>query len=307
LSPFPFILGLEILSRLIEKEENLGLLRGIKMASSCPPISHILFADDVLIFSKSNVSEAWVILNCLLKYSSWLGQRINMSKSAIFFSRNCHDSIKAAVNGVLNLAPIVARAKYLGIPLFMHRSKQTSFMELKDSIFAKITGWKARLLSQAARTTLVKSVANAIPTYVMYLFLIPKTLCSAINSGLRKFWWSFPQHKKHSLSLLSWGSICKPISLGGLGIRSMVSPNNALLARLGWKLVSNQPLLWVDSLRGKYLKNGVSFLNANPSPFSSWLWKWLLRNRKVVEKGACISISNGCLVDVWKSHGFLLW
>jgi hypothetical protein len=27
----------------------------------------------------------------------------------------------------------------------------------------------------------------------------------------------------------------------------------------------------------------------------------LLKNRNVVEKGACISISNGCLVDVWKS------
>jgi hypothetical protein len=156
-------------------------------------------------------------------------------------------------------------------------------------------------LSQAARTTLVKSVAYAIPTYVMSLFLIPKTLCSAINSGLRKFWWGFPQDKKHSLSLLSWDSNCKPKSLGGLGIRSMASLNKALLARLGWKLVSNQPLPWVDSFRGKYLKHGVSFLNASPSPLSSWLWKGLLRNRKVVENGACISISNGRLVDVWKS------
>jgi hypothetical protein len=81
----------------------------------------------------------------------------------------------------------------------------------------------------------------------------------------------------------------------------MDSLNNALLARLGWKMVSNQPLLWVDSLRGKYLNNGVSFLSAPPNPLSSWLWKGLLRNRMVVEKGACISISNGRLVDVWKS------
>ena len=73
LSPFFFILGLEILSRLIEKEENLGLLHGIKMASSCPFISHLLFADDVLIFSKANVNEAGVILNCLSTYSSWSG------------------------------------------------------------------------------------------------------------------------------------------------------------------------------------------------------------------------------------------
>ena len=176
----------------------------------------------------------------------------------------------------------------------------TSFIEFKDRIFAKITSWKARLLSQAARTSLVKSMANAIPTYIMSLFLLPKALCSAINSRLRKFWWDFPQDKKHCLSLLSWDNICRPKSLGGLGIRSMAFLNNTVLARMGLKMVSNQPFLWVDSLRGKYLKNGVSFLHAPPNPLSSWLWKRLLSNRRVVEKGACISIPIGCMVDVWK-------
>jgi hypothetical protein len=85
------------------------------------------------------------------------------------------------------------------------------------------------------------------------------------------------------------------------GIWSMASLNNAVLARLGWKMVSNQPLLWVDSFRGKYIKNGVSFLHAPPNPLSSWLWKRLLSIRRVVMKGACISIPSGRMVDVWKS------
>ncbi|GLT68113.1 hypothetical protein SLA2020_403720 [Shorea laevis] len=55
-------------------------------------------------------------------------------------------------------------------------------------------------------------------------------------------------------------------------------------------MTSNQPLLWVDCLRKKYLKNGISFLNASPNPLASWLWKGLLKNREVVSKGACISI-----------------
>ena len=46
-----FILGLEILLRLFLKEEVLGNLHGIKMARSCLPISHLIFADDVMIFS----------------------------------------------------------------------------------------------------------------------------------------------------------------------------------------------------------------------------------------------------------------
>ncbi|XP_059440565.1 uncharacterized protein LOC132173020 [Corylus avellana] len=301
LSPFLFILGAEILSRLIEREESLGLLHGIKMARRCPTISHLLFADDVIIFSKANESEARVILKCLNTYSSWSGQHINISKSAMFFSRNCSSNAKNAVKGILHLALIPSRAKYLGIPLFMHRRKKDSFIELKDRILAKISGWKARLLSQAARTTLVKSVANAIPTYLMSLFLLPKSFCASINSSIRKFWWGYPQEKKHCLSLLAWDNICKPKSLGGLGIRSMEAINNSLLARLGWKLTSNQPLIWVDSLRSKYLKHGVSFLNAPSNALSSWLWKGLLQNRKVVEQGACISISSGQNIDIWNN------
>jgi hypothetical protein len=56
---------------LIAREENLGLMHGIKMARTCPPISHLLFADDVIIFSRANVNEAGVVLNCLKTYSSW--------------------------------------------------------------------------------------------------------------------------------------------------------------------------------------------------------------------------------------------
>jgi hypothetical protein len=265
-----FILGAEILSRLIEREESLGLLHGIKMARMCPPISHILFADDVIIFSKANASEAGVILKWLRTYFSWSGQHINMSKSAIFFSRNCKPSVKEVVNGILHLALLPSRDKYLGIPLFMNRSKKESFIDLKDKILARILRWKARLLSQVARTTLVKSMVNAIPTYLMSSFMLPRSLCASINSCIRKFWWGYPQDKSHCLSLLSWENICKPKSLGGLGIRSMEALNDSLLARLGWKMVSNQPLLWVDSLRGKYLKNGISFLNAPYNALSSW-------------------------------------
>jgi hypothetical protein len=301
LSPFLFIMGSEILSRLILREENLGFLKGIKMARSCPPITHLLFADDVMIFARAKACEAEVILKCLNTYSAWSGQHINVSKSAIFFSRNCNLSAKEAVNRILHLNLLPSRAKYLGIPLLMHRSKKASFIELKDKIVARISGWKAKFLSQAARTTLIKSVINAIPTYLMSLFLLPKSLCASINSCIRKFWWGFPQEKNHSLSLLAWDNICKPKSLGGLGIRTMEASNNSLLARIGWKLTSNQPHLWVASLKGKYLKNGVHFLAASPNALSSWLWKGLLKNRKVVENGACISISSGLNVDVWNS------
>jgi hypothetical protein len=56
---------------------------------------------------------------------------------------------------------------------------------------------------QVAKTTLIKSIANAILSYIVSLFLFSKNFCYDINSMLRKFWWGFPQDKKHNLSLLS--------------------------------------------------------------------------------------------------------
>jgi hypothetical protein len=135
LSPFLFILGSEVLSRLLYHEEALGNLHGIKMARSCPSISHLFFADDVMIFSRANDSEARSILNCLTTYSKWSGQVINISKSAMFFSRNCRSEKKNSIKGILNLNLIPARAKYLGIPLFLLKNKSNSFIELKDIIF----------------------------------------------------------------------------------------------------------------------------------------------------------------------------
>jgi hypothetical protein len=179
----------------------MGILHGIKIARSSPLIFHLLFAYDVLIFSKANIVEASGILHCLSNYSLWSGQCINVSRFAVFFSRNCKDSIKSSINDILRLPPILVGAKYLGLPLFLDRKKADSFIELKEWIFAKVTGWKTRLLSQAAITTLIKSVANVIPSYIMSLFLLPKNFCHDINSMLRKFWWGFPQDKKHRASL----------------------------------------------------------------------------------------------------------
>jgi hypothetical protein len=65
LSPFLFILGYEILSRLILKEESQGCLHGITIARLSPPISHLSFVDDVMIFSRANSNEANVILHCI--------------------------------------------------------------------------------------------------------------------------------------------------------------------------------------------------------------------------------------------------
>ncbi|XP_062155308.1 uncharacterized protein LOC133863382 [Alnus glutinosa] len=229
LSHFLFILGSKILSRLILRDVALGSLQGIKVAPLSPPISHLLFADDVMIFTRAKVQDANAILNCLSTYSKRSGQCINLSKSAVFFRKNCSVNAISKVNVILNLPLIPVRAKYLG-----------NF----GGVFPKI---------------------------------------------------------RNILKLLSWDTICQPKALGGLGIHPLEFLNHSSLARLGWKLTINDTAPWVDVLKSKYLTDNVPFLEASSSPTSSWLWKGLLKNREVVKKGACISISNCAHVDVWSS------
>ncbi|GLT60898.1 hypothetical protein SLA2020_336390 [Shorea laevis] len=303
LSPFLFILGSEALSRLISRAEHDRLIHGIKIARGSPQISHLLFADDLMIFAKAKPSEANNILDCLTTYSQWSGQKINFHKSSIFFSKNtAHNSI-ANIKSILSLQQISPKAKYLGLPLFVNKNKKRAFEDIKASILNRINGWKAKLLSQAARTTLIKSVANATPVYTMSAFFLPKAIWLDIDSSLRKFWWGYPQEKKHCLSLMGWKNICKPICLGGLGLRQMEFLNKALLAKLGWSILNNLDSLWVRSLSAKYLRS-VDFLSVSIKPSDSWIWKSIFKNKEIIQSNACWVISPDSL-NIWLSLGSL--
>ena len=61
---------------------------GVPTSPRGPKINHLFFADDSLIFCKTN-SQEWVTLSKILDYyEEVLGQRLNKEKTAIFFGRN---------------------------------------------------------------------------------------------------------------------------------------------------------------------------------------------------------------------------
>lgn len=83
LSPFLFIIGTEVISHLLHNR-----LRGFKISRSNLSLNHLLFADDLVIFTSATSNEASIIRSCLEKYSTWFGQSVNSSKSSIIFSKN---------------------------------------------------------------------------------------------------------------------------------------------------------------------------------------------------------------------------
>jgi len=64
-------------------------------------------------------------------------------------------------------------------------------MYIRERIWHKLQGWKEKLLSQAGQEVLIKAVLQAMPTYTMRCFKLPKSLCKDIESLIWKFWWGY--------------------------------------------------------------------------------------------------------------------
>ncbi|MCH95088.1 hypothetical protein A2U01_0016061, partial [Trifolium medium] len=174
LSPYLFILCVDVLSRMISHMQDKNLINGIAIANNAPKISHLFFADDSLIFCKANKEEATHLMAVLEEYQRVSGQKINLDKSEMTFCPNIQQGIKAEFQAVIPIQVTDNITKYLGMPTQIGRSKQGVFKFIMDRVWSKLKGWKEKNLSFAGRGVLISSVIQAIPTYMMSCFLIPK-------------------------------------------------------------------------------------------------------------------------------------
>jgi hypothetical protein len=298
LSPFLFILGTEALSRILQQQESLGILKGIKIAKNCPPINHLLFADDLIIFAKATSTEAISIKCSLDLFCSWSGQKVNTGKSSLLFSKNTLSSTIRSIKGILPYKTTSSTSYYLGLPFIFGKSKRVAFQPILDKVLNKIEGWRAKTLSQAGRTVLIKATAAAIPSYTMSTFMLPVSICNMLDRSFKNFWWGFPKDKSRNLSLKSWSSICLPRSQRGLGIRDMKSTNLALIAKLGWKILNNSDNIWVQFLQKKYIRYG-NFLTSPLFYSASYFWKGLQKCKSLIQSGACLQVAVNSDFEVW--------
>jgi hypothetical protein len=292
--PLLFILGSEALSRLLYSS-----LRGFRIARSCTPLNHLLFADDLVLFSLATSGEAALIQTCLDKYNSWSGQTVNIQKSTILFSKNTAPATILAIQSILPYELTTAFAKHLGLPLLIGKSKAAAFSDILENVQRKIDGWRFKTLSQVGKIILVKVVASAIPSYTMSSFLLTDSLCHKLDTTFKNFWWGFPKDKSRNLSLKSWHSLCLPKDQGGLGFRLMKDVNISLISKLGWNLLTNHSSIWVSLFQQKYIKYG----NLLSSPFSSgsWIWNGIIAIVPLLSRGACFLPCKNSSLPIWTS------
>lgn len=98
---------------------------------------------------------------------------------------------------------------------------------------------------------MVKHTLSTIPIYLFLVFRAPRYFVDKIRSIIIRFLWG--KRDGGGISSMKWVNLCKPMSEGGLGLRDLDCFNQALLAKMAWRLFEDKNSLACPSSFGQIL------------------------------------------------------
>ena len=142
ISPYLFILCMEVLSRLINQRVAAGYISGFKLNRHFPALHHLLFADAVLLLGKCSVNEAFFFKDCLDTFCFWFGQTFNPSKSNIFFNKRASSKTVGLITAMMGFEKISPKAGLVQRTfLFFLRNWTPSWLGGRLGPFQEQNGW----------------------------------------------------------------------------------------------------------------------------------------------------------------------
>ncbi|KAL5559689.1 hypothetical protein UlMin_035900 [Ulmus minor] len=236
-------------------------------------------------FLDANSSNFEVLSDILNLYCAASGQLVNFDKSEICFGRDIDGPIQQDLDGFFGVRLVECHDKYLGLPTFAGKCKRELFSFIKSKVWRKVKGWNSSLFSQAGKEILIKAVLQAIPSYAMSCFKMPKSLIKDIHRLISRFWWGSNAGQK-KIHWAKWEVFCQPKEKGGLDFCNLEGFNMALLAKQGIPVGSMEhedTLIWHHTRDGEYsVKSGYKTALSlddiaecsNPQAVNKW-WKYL--------------------------------
>ncbi|KAA3459022.1 reverse transcriptase [Gossypium australe] len=288
LSPYLFIFCGEGLSALMRLARQKGRIRGVKLVE---------MLHDCILFGDVSNRGINVLKEIFKEYEVCSGQCVNFEKSSVFFSSNVNDQERNLVCQALNVQNSNDPNKYLGLQSMVGRKRKLAFQVLKDRLKQRINSWSTRHISQGGREVFIKAILQAIPTYSMTCFLLPKSLCLELESIMNSFWWN-KTNRKRGMHWCDWKPLRASKEEGGLGFRDLNSFNIVLLAKQGWHLLRHPNSLLARTLKAKYYKRS-DFLNSRLGNLPSFTWKSLWSAKGLLLKGLGWRVGDGQKISVW--------
>lgn len=279
LSPYLFVICMEYFSRLLERATGLPEFNYHPRCAT-QKITHLIYADDLMLFTRGDITSIQIAWDCLLDFGDKSGLRVNPQKSNIFLAGVFgadKDDILQAIRIPVGTLPV----RYLGIPLAAESLKLPHYAPLIKKLKDNIQRWQPNSLSYAGRLELIRSVLQGVSCFWLSILPVPQSVLDVITRICRQFFWNSKS------SMVAWKDIVLPKEEGGLGLRDFKTWNSALLTKYIWDIHGRKESLWLRWIDHVYLGH-LSFWETQPKKGMSVMFKRFLaiRDELLVRSGS---------------------
>ncbi|RVW63178.1 putative mitochondrial protein [Vitis vinifera] len=175
LSPYLFVLGMEALTSLINRAVRGGYLSGCRIRGregAGIQVSHLLFADDTLVFCEDSQEQLAFLSWLLLWFEATSGLRINLNKSEILPMGRVENAELLAAELGYKVGSLPST--HLGLPLDASHKSVMVWDGMEERMRKRLALWKRQFISKGGRITLIRSTLASMPTYLMSLMRMPE-------------------------------------------------------------------------------------------------------------------------------------
>ncbi|KAL0304954.1 UNVERIFIED_CONTAM: hypothetical protein Sangu_2495300 [Sesamum angustifolium] len=160
-------------------------------------------------------------------------------------------------------------------------------------------GWQEKILSQIGKTLLIQTIVQAIPSYAMSCFLLPKTLLKEFQLMAVDFFWHDGERRK--VHWLAWDKLCsRPLDPRTPSFRVITpAPHNAQSLRVcdliledtrEWNVPVVNSLFWLED-RDVIFQIPLSFSRELDVMVWRAVWQAKIPNKVKVSHGGLFVVS----------------
>ncbi|XP_074283102.1 uncharacterized protein LOC141607648 [Silene latifolia] len=244
-------------------------------------LSSLMFADDLLLFSKGDVGSMMILLRTFSTFSKASGLQLSKGKSNVYFNGVPAD-IRSEIIHVSGCSEGAMPFKYLGVPIKPSKLSIKDCQPIIDKVLERIRNLGTKKLSYAGRLILVKYVYKTLHSYWASIFILPKGVIVKIEAICRNFLWSGGSEFTKNPTV-AWSKICTEKKQGGLGLMNECLRNKAAVGKLLWWIHIHPDKLWVKWIHSTYLRTTTWGEYQCPSNVS-WTWKKVCKLRNELQQ-----------------------
>ena len=192
LSPYFFVIGMEALSCLINRAVDGNYLSGSRVANGRGEdlsISHLLYADDTLIFCEVDVDQLKFLSWILMWFGAMSGLKINLVKSEIIPIGLVTNLVELALELGCKIGSLPT--SYLGLPLGAKYKALGVWNSIEERYRKRLAAWKTQYISKGGRIMLIRSTLSSLPIYYLSLFRMPLKVGVILERIQRQFLWGW--------------------------------------------------------------------------------------------------------------------